>query len=1198
MKRLLAVVILVALWAVALPAWAGVIRVRSDSPGPVFDGTSWNTAFHKVQDGVNAAAAGDEVWVAAGTYVERIALKAEVSLYGGFTGINETLRSQRNRRANVTVLDANRMGNVITVAVGATNSTIIDGFTITKSAQCGGIAVSCDRCSPTISNNIMIDNGTAVYASSGSPVILCNEIRSSLQNAIYCSCSQATIANNNIAANGGGIQLSGTGGKIVNNTVVGNIFANGNSGTGINVSGSQNVIANNIIAFNYIGIYGSTTAAQVRNNCVFGNTSKDYSLMTDQTGINGNIKVDPKLASGVFDMHIQPTSPCRNTGNNSDVSAGWTDMDGQQRILPSGGNVDMGADESDGTTYNYVSKPVFSTPSGVYITPQTVKVTCSTSGAVIHYTTNGADPTPTDPVIASGSSIYVDTTITLKANAWKTGWLTAEPTTADYTITGTVATPMISLASGVYPSHKYVTLTCDTPGSTIRYTTNGAEPTTTSHIYESPILVDTSLTLEAKAWKTDWADSTTASATYVMREPSIIRVKFDAPGPTHDGLSWETAITSAKEALDTTVRRDEVWVSKGTYLGCVSLPPGVKLYGGFAGIETDSSQRDPKSNETTLDGNMQGSTVTILYGVNDGTIIDGFTICNGSADSGGGIQVKCGALTTDYAVGTISNNKIMENTANLGGGIACERCGPIISNNEITDNSANSGGGIYSQNASPQVSQNRIARNTAFSGGGITLIDRCSASINNNEIADNLSLGAGGGLYMPKTSWTSGSVNIDRNVFESNTAHSDGGGIALYDTASVACNTILRNTSLSGNGGGLYLTGGMPYSINTNLIAANSAQNGGGIYCSHFNLKTIACTIVDNVATIEGGGIYYDSAGGSLSSTIICGNSSGLFATGPYPRPTFKANCIFHNTSYDFSGFTTNPLDANGNFSADPMFIDQLHTNYLLKPGSPCIDTALECLSEDLNGNLRPRDGDGDGVRLPDIGCYEVPANYMTVPAAKGITDGTPAGITDVIITAKLTDRFYVETPDRVSGIGVLGSALSCGKLCTIEGTLTTVDGERLINPTLIRDNGSVAIPAPLFMNANAIGGARIGLQTGVSDWRSVRKIDDQGEPFYARELTIFGGANNIGLLIKTSGRISYADSDCFYIDSCGVFDDCDENVKGIKVLRLSTISYVPQLGDFVIVTGISSCFAMDGLSDRYARLIWPVSVELVPTAD
>ena len=71
----------------------------SPSGNDANDGLTWATAKRTVQAGLNAAAAGDQVWVAAGTYVENITLKSGVALYGGFAG-TETDLSGRNWAAN------------------------------------------------------------------------------------------------------------------------------------------------------------------------------------------------------------------------------------------------------------------------------------------------------------------------------------------------------------------------------------------------------------------------------------------------------------------------------------------------------------------------------------------------------------------------------------------------------------------------------------------------------------------------------------------------------------------------------------------------------------------------------------------------------------------------------------------------------------------------------------------------------------------------------------------------------------------------------------------------------------------------------------------------------------------------------------------------------------------------------------------
>ena len=83
-------------------------------------------------------------------------------------------------------------------------------------------------------------------------------------------------------------------------------------------------------------------------------------------------------------------------------------------------------------------------------------------------------------------------------------------------VTHTVATPQFSPEAGTYSGAQTVTITCDSPGAIIRYTTDGSEPTVASPVYSAPLLVDHSLTLKARGWKTDWFPSHVRSGDYVI----------------------------------------------------------------------------------------------------------------------------------------------------------------------------------------------------------------------------------------------------------------------------------------------------------------------------------------------------------------------------------------------------------------------------------------------------------------------------------------------------------------------------------------------------------------------------------------------------------------------------------------------------------------------------------------------------------
>jgi alpha-tubulin suppressor-like RCC1 family protein len=81
-----------------------------------------------------------------------------------------------------------------------------------------------------------------------------------------------------------------------------------------------------------------------------------------------------------------------------------------------------------------VARPSFSPEGGADIfSSLKIKITCSTSGAIIHYTTDGSDPSESDPVIASGSKKKLGAGITvLKARAFKNGLAVSEVKAAVY----------------------------------------------------------------------------------------------------------------------------------------------------------------------------------------------------------------------------------------------------------------------------------------------------------------------------------------------------------------------------------------------------------------------------------------------------------------------------------------------------------------------------------------------------------------------------------------------------------------------------------------------------------------------------------------------------------------------------------------------------------------------------------------------
>jgi hypothetical protein len=384
----------------------GIVYVKWDSPGPTFDGASWNTAYHTVQAGIDDANLGDEVWVAAGTYVERITLESGVGLYAGFIG-TEFYREQRNWTANLTILDGKYGGSVVTSPEGATpSSTVIDGFTIRNGTASEGGAIYCNSSSPTISNNIMAWNiatyrGGAIFCASSDAVITSNTISNNQVSGTQAAYGGAlclvggspTVANNIIMGNkayapgggawGGAIHCEGNssftvssnmivhneaavGGMgsasgaaihsaessitLVNNTIADNVITGEAGGDGsVYLASSSTEMVNNIVAFNSHGVYsdGGGTST-LRKNDVFGNGVYQYSGVSSGDDIIP--AVDPQFVDKDDpdnpDYHLLAASLCVGAGDDSAAPPGSLDVDGQARIR--GPHIDVGADEVHG----------------------------------------------------------------------------------------------------------------------------------------------------------------------------------------------------------------------------------------------------------------------------------------------------------------------------------------------------------------------------------------------------------------------------------------------------------------------------------------------------------------------------------------------------------------------------------------------------------------------------------------------------------------------------------------------------------------------------------------------------------------------------------------------------------------------------------------------------------------------------------
>jgi hypothetical protein len=158
--------------------------------------------------------------------------------------------------------------------------------------------------------------------------------------------------------------------------------------------------------------------------------------------------------------------------------------------------------------------PEFMPDGGAFHAPQAVRVTCA-SFAQVYYTTDGREPNESDPSGWRGGTANMDRNATLKARAIAEGWTPSAVKSADFSFT--IAPLDFFPSPGTCYGKQYVYITCATPGVTIRYTTDGNEPTVSSPAMSGqPIYLDHSMTIKARAWHSDWGTGQVQIAEYQM----------------------------------------------------------------------------------------------------------------------------------------------------------------------------------------------------------------------------------------------------------------------------------------------------------------------------------------------------------------------------------------------------------------------------------------------------------------------------------------------------------------------------------------------------------------------------------------------------------------------------------------------------------------------------------------------------------
>ncbi len=484
----------------------------------------------------------------------------------------------------------------------------------------------------------------------------------------------------------------------------------------------------------------------------------------------------------------------------------------------------------------------------------------------------------------------------------------------------------------------------------------------------------------------------------------------DAARPDNSGAgtSWASAKKDLQVAINTAFSGDQVWVKAGTYLPThdpfantapannrdktFTLKNGVKIYGGFAGTETQLTQRNWQTNLTTLSGDLGVVNtltdnvyhVVIAVGVG-GADLDGFTITKGYA------------VSTQASI-TVSGNVIKRYN---GGGIYNTNSGANFYNCIIKANSADCTDG----------------NDDAFGAG--VLNNNCSSIFNNCVIDGNSFLSGGGsfgvfgaGMYMIATN---GNSTISNCSFANNTS-----GSGFFDGSF---------------GGALYLNAGSNTITNTNFYN-NTSQNGAAIAFGGgvASLSTFAnCTFAGNTSSFAG--TAYSGFSKSTFRNCIFWNNVPTVTSVPGRNEIFSqesnaanqpsfSNCIIRDATG--SPLAVTNTSVTNSLNGNPLFISLADGDGADNIWGTSDDgLRLQCSSPAVNagtGSTPALDMIGITRTTPlDIGAYEGNHN-------EGAFNSIPSIFTTVTISQSSGVSNYSNCNNQVAAIQSGGSYTLSGQ--------------------------------------------------------------------------------------------------------------------------------------------------------------------------
>jgi predicted outer membrane repeat protein len=332
-------------------------------------------------------------------------------------------------------------------------------------------------------------------------------------------------------------------------------------------------------------------------------------------------------------------------------------------------------------------------------------------------------------------------------------------------------------------------------------------------------------------------------------------------------------------------------------------------------------------------------------------VLDRVTITGGLSDGGGGAVRSYGPLTVTKSV--LSGNR----AADSGGAVDAKDASNFVDTVISGNLSGSSGGAVYADD--PVFLRCTLSDNEALEGGavytfaGVTFTE-CTVNGNRAPFAGGAITSLGDPIH---------ELRITNSTFSGNDSSPDeGGAIRTYAPARIRSSTFVGNVAGPGLGA-IYALPGSVVQFASSIVAGNT---GGD-------------------CVVSGGS--FDSAGNNIDSDASC----GLFEGGDRPGTDPQLGQLADN-----GGPTLTHLPG---------------------PGSPALDggNAMDCPATDQRGQMRPTDGNGDGVASCDIGAVELldlcptdPAKTTAGVCGCGVADSDvdqPNGTADCLVNGELKAR-------------------------------------------------------------------------------------------------------------------------------------------------------------------------------------------------